>query len=156
MSKFQIKEFLKASIDITLVLLQFFIIFLHFLRFEFPPNIEIIPENSIFIFFGCLIIILASFAILMAIKDLGRNLSPLPRPKASGYLITSGIYGLMRHPMYYSLILISFGIFLIKLSFYYLCLTIILGFIIKFKIIVEEQYLKNKFKTYFLYKEKVK
>ena len=156
MSKFQLKGFLKVSSEIILVISQFFIIFLHFIKLEFFPKIEIMQVNFIFSFMGFLIIIIASIIMLMAIKDLGSNLSPFPRPIASGKLITSGIYRFMRHPMYFSLILISFAVFTIKLSFYYLCLTISLALIIKFKIIFEEQYLNDKFKNYFLYKDKVK
>ena len=93
---------------------------------------------------------------LMAIKDLGRNLTPFPRPKAKGKLITSGIYRFMRHPMYYSIILISLGFFITKLSLYHLCLTISLALIIKFKIILEEKHLNRKFQNYLLYTETVK
>ena len=156
MSKFQLTGFLKSSIEIILVILQFFIITLHFFKLEFLPKIKIMQVNSIFIFVGFLIIISASIVMLKAIKDLGNNLSPFPRPIANANLITSGIYRFTRHPMYYSLILISFGVFIIQLSFYYLFLTTILALVIKFKIIIEEQYLNNKFKNYFLYKDKVK
>ena len=156
MYKFQLTEFLKAAYEIILFILQFFIIILHFIKFEFIPNAEIILANSMFSFIGVLIIIIASIVMLKAINDLGTNLSPLPRPKANGKLITSGIYRFIRHPMYYSLILISFGIFVINLSLYYLCLTISLGLVLKFKITLEEQCLKNKFKKYVLYKEMVK
>ena len=156
MSKFNLKDFLKYSNEIILVILQFIIIFFHFIKFEFLPNIEIMQVNSIFSFVGFLIIIIASIIMLKALKDLGSNLSPFPKPLANGNLITSGIYSFIRHPMYYSLILISFGVFLIKLSFYYLFLTISLALVIKLKIILEEQYLKNKFKNYLLYKDKVK
>ena len=156
MSKFPLIGFLKDSNEIILVILQFFIIYLHFIKLEFFPNIKIIEVNSIFIFAGFLTIIIASIVMLRAIKDLGRNLSPFPRPKTNSNLITSGIYSFMRHPMYYSLIIISFGVFIINLSFYYLFLTISLAFVIKFKIILEEKFLKNKFKKYFLYKDKVK
>jgi len=92
----------------------------------------------------------------IAIKDLGRNLSPFPRPINNSNLVTTGIYRLMRHPMYYSLIFISFGVFLIKLSIYYLFLSISLSLIIKLKIALEEQYLNNKFKNYLLYKNEVR
>ena len=156
MFKFKLIGFLKASKEIILVILQFIVIILHFIKFEFLPNIEITRVNSILSFVGCLIIIIASMIMLKAIIDLGTNLSPFPRPIANGYLITSGIYRFMRHPMYYSLVLISIGIFIIKLSLYYLCLTISLSLVIKSKIILEEQYLNNKFKKYFLYKGKVK
>ena len=156
MTKFNLKIFIKASYELILVLLQFFIIFLHFFQLELLPNKQIIQINNISYFLGILIIIIASIFILIAIKDLGRNLSPFPKPKANSNLVTTGIYRFMRHPMYYSLIIISFGVFLTKLSIYHLCLTITLALLIKFKIILEEQYLKNKFKNYFLYKNVVK
>ena len=156
MTKFNLKVFIKASYELILVFLQFFIIFLHFFQLELLPNKKIIQINNISYFLGILIIIIASIFILIAIKDLGRNLSPFPRPKANSNLVTTGIYRFMRHPMYYSLIIISFGVFLTKLSIYHLCLTITLALLIKFKIILEEQYLKNKFKNYFLYKNVVK
>ena len=156
MTKFNLKVFIKASYELILVFLQFFIIFLHFFQLELLPNKQIIQINNISYFLGILIIIIASIFILIAIKDLGRNLSPFPKPKSNSNLVTTGIYRFMRHPMYYSLIIISFGVFLTKLSIYHLCLTITLTLLIKFKIILEEQYLKNKFKNYFLYKKVVK
>ena len=156
MIKLNLKVFIKASYELILVFLQFLIIFLHFFQLELLPNKQIIQINNIFYFLGILIIIIASIFILIAIKDLGSNLSPFPRPKANSKLVTTGIYRFMRHPMYYSLIIISFGVFLTKLSIYHLCLTITLALLIKFKIILEEQYLKNKFKNYLLYKNVVK
>ena len=156
MSKFDLKRFLKAHNEIILVIFQFLIISLHFIKLEFLHKKEIIEGNYIFSILGFIIIIISLFIMLLAIKDLGSNLSPFPRPLANGNLITSGIYRFIRHPMYYALILISLGVFIIELSFYYLCLTISLTLVIKFKIILEEQYLNNKFKNYFLYKDKVK
>ena len=156
MTKFNLKVFIKASYELILVSLQFFIIFLHFFQLELIPNKQIIQINYLSYFLGILLIIISSIFILIAIKDLGRNLYPFPRPKANSYLVTTGIYRFMRHPMYYSLIIISFGVFLNKLSIYHLCLTISLALLIKFKIILEEQYLKNKFKKYFIYKNMVK
>ena len=156
MTKFQLKIFFKVAFEISLVFLQFFIISLHFLQWEFIPQKQIIQVSSFSYFVGFLIIIIAFIILLVAIKDLGKNLSPLPRPLNNSNLVTTGIYRFTRHPMYYSLIFISFGIFVIKLSIYYLFLSISLGLIIKFKITLEEQYLNNKFKNYLLYKNEVK
>ena len=156
MIKLQLKIFLKAAYEIILVFLQFFIISLHFLKWEFIPEKQIIQVTPFSYFVGLLIIIIAFIILLVAIKDLGRNLSPFPKPINNGNLITKGIYRFTRHPMYYSLIFISFGVFITKLSIYYLFLLISLGLIIKFKIDLEEQYLKNKFKNYLFYKNKVK
>ena len=156
MTKFQLKIFLKAAYEIILVFLQFFIISLHFFKWEFIPEKQIIQVTPFSNFVGSLIIIIAFIILLFAIKDLGRNLSPLPRPIKNSNLVTKGIYRFTRHPMYYSLIFISFGVFITKLSIYYLFLSTSLGLIIKFKIALEEQYLKNKFKNYLLYKNEVK
>jgi len=156
MSKFQLKNFFKAAYDLILVFLQFFIISLHFFQWGFIPQKQIIQVTPFSYFVGFLIIIIAFIILLVAIKDLGRNLSPFPRPIKNSNLITTGIYRFTRHPMYYSLIFISLGVFIIKLSIYYLFLSISLGLIIKFKIALEEEYLNNKFKNYLIYKNEVK
>ena len=156
MTKFQLKVFLKAAYEIILVFLQFFIISLHFFELEFLPQKQLIQVSSLSYLVGVLIIIIAFIILLVAIKDLGKNLSPLPRTSKNSNLVTTGIYRFTRHPMYYSLIFISFGVFITKLSIYYLFLSISLSLIIKFKIALEEQYLNNKFKNYLVYKNKVK
>ena len=156
MTKFQLKIFLKAAYEVMLVFLQFFIIILHFFKWEFIPQKQIIQVSALSFLVGFLIIIIALIILLVAIKDLGKNLSPFPRPTNNSNLVTKGIYQYTRHPMYYSLIFISFGVFITKLSIYYLFLSISLGLIIKFKIASEEQYLNNKFKNYLLYKDEVK
>ena len=156
MTKFQLKIFLKAAYEIILVFLQFFIISLHFFQWKIIPQKQIMQVSTFSYLMGFLIIIISLIIFLVAIKDLGSNLSPLPRPKKNINLVTTGIYRFTRHPMYYSLIFISFGVFITKLSLYYLFLTISLGSIIKFKISLEEQYLNNKFKKYLIYKNEVK
>ena len=156
MTKFQLKIFLKAAYEIILVFLQFFIISLHFFQWEFIPQKQIIQVSTFSYLVGFLIIIISFIILLVAIKDLGRNLSPFPRPINNSNLVTSGIYRFTRHPMYYSLIFISIGFFIKKLSVYYLILLVSLSLIIKLKISLEEQYLKNKFKNYLVYKNGVK
>ena len=156
MTKFHLKSFLEAAYEIILVFLQFFIISLHFFKWEFIPEKQIIQVTPFSYYVGFLIIIIAFIILLVAIKDLGRNLSPFPRPIKNSNLVTKGIYRFTRHPMYYSLIFISFGVFITKLSIYYLFLSISLSLIIKFKIALEEKYLNNKFKNYLIYKNVVK
>jgi len=156
MTKFKLKIFFKPAYEIILVFLQFFIIILHFFKWEFIPQKQIIQISYFSYFLGVLIIMIAFLLLIFAIKDLGRNLSPFPRPINNSNLVTTGIYRFMRHPMYYSLMFISFGVFITKLSTYYLFLSISLSLIIKFKIALEEEYLNNKFKNYLLYKNEVK
>ena len=156
MTRFKLKVFFKSTYELILVFFQFFIISLHFIKLELLPKEQLIQVSSISYLMGISIIIIALIIMLFAIKDLGRSLSPFPRPIKNSNLVTTGIYRFTRHPMYYALILISFGIFIIELSTYYLFLLISLAFIIKIKISLEEQYLNNKFKNYLLYKNKVK
>jgi len=156
MTKSRLIIFLKYVYEIILVFLQFFIISLHFFQWEFIPQKQIIQVSNFSYLVGVFIILIAFIILLIAIKELGRNLSPFPRPISNSKLVTTGIYQFIRHPMYYSLIFISFGIFLTRLSIYYLFLSITLGLIIKFKIVLEEKYLNNKFKNYLLYKNQVK
>ena len=146
MTKFQLKIFLKTAYEIILVFLQFFIVSLHFFQWDFIPKKQIIQVSTLSYLVGFLIIIIAFIILLIAIKDLGRNLSPFPKPINNSNLVTTGIYRFTRHPMYYSLIFISFGFFIIKLSIYYLFLSISLYLVIKFKIALEEKYLNNKYK----------
>ena len=100
MTKFQLKIFLKAFYEIILVFLQFFIISLHFFQWEFIPQKQIIKSSPFFYFLGILIIVIAFIIMLVSIKDLGRNLSPSPRPINNSNLVTTGIYRFTRHPMY--------------------------------------------------------
>ena len=94
MSKFQLKNFFKAAYDVMLVFLQFFIISLHFFQWEFIPQKQIIQVNSFSYLIGTLIIIIAFIIMLVSIKDLGRNLSPFPRPINNSNLVTNGIFDL--------------------------------------------------------------
>ena len=156
MTKFPLKIFFKSAYELILVFLQFFIISLHFFQWEFIPKKQIMQVSLLSYLGGFLIVIIAFIILLFAIKDLGRNLSPFPRPINNSNLVTTGIYRFTRHPMYYSLIFISFGVFITKLSIYYLFLSTSLILIIKFKIDLEEQYLKNKYANYLFYKNEVK
>ena len=156
MNRLKLKVFFKSAYEVSLVFFQFFIIGLHLFEWELLAQKQIIQVTPLSYLIGILIIVIASIIMLFAIKDLGRNLSPFPRPITNSNLVTKGMYRFTRHPMYYSLIFISFGVFIIKLSIYYLCLLISLSLIIKLKIALEEQYLNNKFKNYLLYKNEVK
>ena len=142
--------------EFLLVISQFIIIALHLIKFNlFNQKLiqgEFLPINYISNF----LITLALIIIVFSAKDLGKSLSPMPRPKENSKLITSGIYSFFRHPMYYSLIIISFSFFLKSLTIYNLILSIILTFIISNKIKAEEEYLTKKFHSYTSYKNEVK
>ena len=142
--------------EFILVISQFIIIILHFIKFNFFNQKLILKEFLIINYISNFLIIIALMLIIVSVKELGKSLSPMPRPKENSKLITSGIYSIFRHPMYYSLIIISFSLFIKSFSIYNLILSILLTFIITNKIKIEEEYLIRKFNNYTLYKKEIK
>ena len=142
--------------DFLLVIGQFIIIALHFIKINLFNQKLIQGEFLIINYISYFLIILALIFIIFSVKDLGKSLSPMPRPKENSKLITIGIYRIMRHPMYYSLIIISFSLFIKSFTIYNFILSILLTFIISNKIKIEEEYLTQKFNKYTLYKKEVK
>ena len=144
-----LKEFL-------VVISQFIIIALHLIKFNLLNQKLIQGEFLTLNYISNFLITLSLIIIVFSVKELWKSLSPLPRPKENSKLITSGIYRLFRHPMYYSLIIISFSFFIKSLTIYNLILSILLTFIISNKIKIEEEYLIKRFHNYTLYKNEVK
>ena len=83
---------------------------------------------------------------------LGPNLTPLPKPKPSGQLIQTGLYRLVRHPIYFGVILVSFGWAGIEQTLYTLVLATILLIFFDLKSRQEERWLTQKFSEYAEYK----
>ena len=142
--------------DFLLVISQFIIIALHFIKINLFNQKLIQGEFLIINYISYFLIILALIFIIFSVKDLGKSLSPMPRPKENSKLITIGIYRIIRHPMYYSLLIISFSLFIKSFTIYNLILSILLTFIISNKIKIEEEYLTQRFNKYTLYKKEVK
>ena len=155
--RFNFKTKIRSSKkEFLLVISQFIIIALHFIKFNLFNQKLIQGEFLTIIYISNFLITLALIIIIFSAKDLGKSLSPMPRPKENSKLITSGIYSFFRHPMYYSLIIISFSFFMKSLTIYNLILCILLTFIISNKIKIEEEYLTKKFNNYTSYKNEVK
>ncbi|KGG12266.1 MULTISPECIES: methyltransferase family protein [Prochlorococcus] len=98
--------------------------------------------------FGKLLVLFGTILALGSVLRLGKNLSPLPEPKRNAKLVMNGIYSICRHPLYMSMILISIGLNLIKLSLLHLILLISLCFILTGKAIKEEHRLKGRYPEY--------
>ncbi|KXZ46846.1 hypothetical protein GPECTOR_40g580 [Gonium pectorale] len=87
---------------------------------------------------------------------LGRNLSPLPEPRKKHDLVTDGIYGYARHPMYGGLLLFSAGLAVLTHSETRLALAALLWWILENKVTLEEQALSARYPEYAEYRERVK
>lgn len=100
---------------------------------------------------------IAGFGIaLVAAFNLGKNLTPLPRPKENAELIQSGLYRLVRHPIYFGVIMMSAGWGLVQQSalVWVYVLIIIIFFDIKSR--KEEQWLVGRFSAYTDYQGQVR
>lgn len=88
--------------------------------------------------------------------NLGKNLTPLPLPKKHATLVVSGVYRLVRHPMYsgISLMALGWGMWLNSWLTVAYALLLVVFFDIKSR--YEEQLLMEKFPEYAGYRKNVK
>jgi protein-S-isoprenylcysteine O-methyltransferase Ste14 len=113
-------------------------------------------QNAVFQWLGYAVFIVGSGIAIMAAFHLGKNLTPLPRPKENAELIQGGLYRFVRHPIYFGVIVLSLGWGLIQQStlVWLYVLTIIIFFDIKSR--KEEEWLQVKFTAYAGYKKRVR
>jgi protein-S-isoprenylcysteine O-methyltransferase Ste14 len=98
----------------------------------------------------------AGVLIAKGLLDLGRNLTPLPYPRENGNLVQSGVYGIVRHPLYSGLILAAFSWTVLQFSLSHLVATAILFIFFDAKAHREETWLTQRYPEYFDYQQRVK
>ncbi|MEG4070013.1 isoprenylcysteine carboxylmethyltransferase family protein [Microcoleus sp. Pol11C2] len=94
--------------------------------------------------------------IIKALIDLGKNLTPLPYPLENGKLVQTGIYRIVRHPLYSGLILAALGWTLFQMSISHLIASAILIIFFDIKASREEAWLTAKYPDYSEYRQRVK
>ncbi|WP_293349888.1 MULTISPECIES: isoprenylcysteine carboxylmethyltransferase family protein [unclassified Microcoleus] len=103
--------------------------------------------------------ILSSIGLTFIIKgliDLGKNLTPLPYPREDGELVQTGIYGIVRHPLYSGGIFAAFAWTIFQFSLSHLIATAILVIFFDIKSRREETWLSDKYPDYSEYRQRVK
>ena len=105
---------------------------------------------------GFLICIFAIVFGLLALVQLGTNLTPWPSPKNGSSLVTEGTYSWARHPIYASLIWFAFGLSLGYMSPWRFGITLLLILLFIKKSTFEESMLRERFKDYAGYAKRVK
>lgn len=91
-----------------------------------------------------------------AILDLGNSLTPLPYPREDGHLVQSGVYAVVRHPIYSGVIFAALGWAIFQFSLSHLIGTLILGLFFNAKASHEENWLLQKYPDYADYRHKAK
>jgi protein-S-isoprenylcysteine O-methyltransferase Ste14 len=87
---------------------------------------------------------------------LGPSLTPLPRPKASGKLIQTGPYRLVRHPVYAGGIALAFGWALWVGGWLTLLYALLLLVFMDYKASREERWLRERYPGYPAYAARVR
>ncbi|MGB8702746.1 MAG: isoprenylcysteine carboxylmethyltransferase family protein, partial [Thermosynechococcaceae cyanobacterium] len=100
--------------------------------------------------------LIAAILLLWGGVELGTNLTPLPHPKDDGKLVTSGIYGLVRHPIYSGVIFLAITYSCWQWSLSHLIGAALFFLFFDIKASKEELWLKNKFPDYDVYQARVK
>ena len=100
--------------------------------------------------------ILAMIFLGRSLFDLGQNLTPLPHPRDDGQLVKTGIYGLVRHPLYSGVIYLALAYASWQMSWVHLVGSIGLFVFFDAKSRTEEVWLTQKFSDYANYANAVK
>jgi protein-S-isoprenylcysteine O-methyltransferase Ste14 len=97
-------------------------------------------------------------AVLVAkgLLDLGRNLTPVPRPRDDAELVATGSYATVRHPIYGGLIATAFGWGLVAASPATLLLAAVLAVFFELKSRREEAWLSERYADYAAYRQQTR
>ncbi len=105
---------------------------------------------------GIAIIVGAGVLGTLGILNLGSNLTPFPKPKQGGHLVSSGVYGLVRHPIYSGIIFGSFGWALLTDTLLGVALAAALFIFFDLKSRREERWLTEAYPDYPAYQKRVR
>ena len=114
------------------------------------------PITSILRSCGIAVGLLACLIMVIAVINLGKNLTPLPCPKDNAILIQNGLYQFVRHPIYFGVLLAALAWLLIFPRIYILIYAIGLFFLFDSKARREEIWLVERFPDYRDYQGRVK
>ncbi len=106
--------------------------------------------------FGAMSLAVAGTTLVSGFRDLGRNLSPLPRPRSDAILVESGIYASLRHPVYAGLILGGIGWSSLTRSLPAFVVAVILAIWLDAKARREEAWLLERYTGYAAYRRRTK
>ncbi len=105
---------------------------------------------------GVSLLLMAASIGLAGTISLGRNLTPFPKPSASTQLVRSGVYSLMRHPLYTAVFCGSVGWALVWRSWPALLAALALAPLFDAKARREELWLRQQFPEYAEYERRVR
>ncbi|MGE3270224.1 MAG: isoprenylcysteine carboxylmethyltransferase family protein [Chloroflexota bacterium] len=90
------------------------------------------------------------------VARLGRNLTPFPKPRADGELVQTGVYAVVRHPLYGGGVIAMLGWALLNGRWAGLVAAILLGIFFDAKATREEHWLAARYPAYPAYRKRVR
>ena len=108
------------------------------------------------IILGAVLMVVGAGVVLAGALALGRNLTPFPKPTEQAQLVRHGIYAIIRHPLYTSVISVSIGWALVWQSWPALLVAVTLIPFFHAKTRYEECWLRQKFPEYADYERRVR
>lgn len=94
--------------------------------------------------------------VLRGLADLGDSMTPMPRPRADGRLVETGVYRRIRHPVYAGLIGVGIGWSILTASPAALVITLVLAGFLDAKARREEAWLLDRYAAYADYRRRTR
>lgn len=130
-----------------------------FLQFALIIVLAIFPDranaSSALNIGGTVLIAIGLVLLFAGFRGLGKSLTANPVPNADGALVTTGIYSIVRHPIYLGLLIITLGLVISSGVWAQIIVWIALAVLLVYKMRWEEVLLSAKYKGYAEYMAKV-
>jgi protein-S-isoprenylcysteine O-methyltransferase Ste14 len=94
--------------------------------------------------------------VVRGVADLGRAMTPLPRPREDAGLVETGVYSLVRHPIYGGLMLAAFGWAIVQASVVAVIIAAALAMFLGLKSTREERWLEMRYPDYAAYRARTR
>ncbi len=105
---------------------------------------------------GIVLVVGGGAMAVLGVRALGSSLTPMPYPRDEARLVETGIYGLVRHPIYGGIVVVGAGWGLATASLLALALAAVLLVFFTLKSQREEAWLASRFPGYEAYRARMK